>query len=126
MSKILDRTAVGAFAFLLAVAVADVSTARAQTAGPPITPTACGAGVLDPCGTQTLFHCEWKISFNFLTLPYGAGFTFYEVCTPSGSKPLYKDVLGTLGAPRCGASSPLGPPGYELPTEFGGDGTCEG
>lgn len=130
MSKLFDRTAVGAFAFLLAVAVADVSVARAQTSsGPTILPTACGSGVLDECARQNTYHCEWKVVFNFTSLPMGGGISFQEVCVVSGTRPIFKDRLGQAAGPTCSVPpKPLGPPGdfdegVEVP--FQGDGTCE-
>lgn len=112
MSKMIDRTALGAFAFLFAVAVADVSVARAQTSGPSILPTACGSGVLTECAQQKTYHCDWKIGFNFTTLPVGGGFYFYEVCTESGSRPIYKDRLAPATSGTCSVpTKPLGPPG---------------
>lgn len=130
MNRLIDRTAIGAFALFLVVAVASVSTARAQQAGPPgptIVPTACGAGVLDECATQTMFKCEWHISINFLTVPYGGGFSFYEVCIPAGTRPIYKDRLGVAGGGTCSVSRP-NPLGDDDGTQqpFEGDGTCDG
>lgn len=125
MSRILDRTAFGVFAFLFAVAVADVSVARAQTSsGPSIMPTGCGAGVLVECGTENVYHCEWKITFNLASLPWGGGFSFQEVCEKSGTRPLYKDRLGAPAGPSCAVPKPLGPPGDDgVEVPFEGDGT---
>ena len=127
MSKILDRAAIGAFAFLMAVAVADVSVARAQTSGPTIIPTTCGAGVLDECARQNTYHCEWKIVFHMTTFPYGGSFSFVEECVISGTRPIYKDRLGAPLGPACSVPKPLGPPGDEgdMDVPFEGDGTCE-
>ncbi len=129
MSKLFDRTVVGAFAFLLAVAVADVSVARAQTGtGPTILPTSCGAGVLDECARQNTYHCEWKVVFNFSSIPWGGGISFVEVCEVSGTRPIYKDRLGQAAGPACSVpAKPLGPPGAtddETGVPYEGDGTC--
>lgn len=127
MSKILDRTAVGAFAFLMAVAVADVSVARAQTSAPSIIPTSCGAGVLDECARQNTYKCEWKIVVNFSALPYGGGIQFIEECVVSGTRPIYKDRLGAAPGPSCSVPKPLGPPGEDDGNDvpYESDGTCE-
>lgn len=127
MSTILDRTALGAFVFLMAVAMADVSVARAQSgSAPTIIPTSCGAGVLTECGTQNLYHCEWKIEFNVSSLPYGGGLSFVERCEKSGTRPIYKDRLGLpSNTGTCSVPKPLGPPGdVEVEVPFEGDGTC--
>lgn len=127
MSKLFDRAVVGAFALLLAVGVANVSVARAQTStGPTIIPTSCGAGVLDECARQNTYHCEWKIVFSISTIPWGGGFSFVEVCEVSGTRPIYKDRLGLSSGPTCAVPKPLGPPGDDgNDVPFEGDGTCE-
>ncbi len=132
MSKLIDRTVLGALAFLFSVAIADVSIARAQTSsGPSIIPTGCGAGVLDACSTVNTYHCEWKFVFNLAMYPWSGGFGFEEVCTVSGTKPIYKDRLGAIPTTTtCSVPpKPLGPPGddeVQVEQPFEGDGTCDG
>ena len=118
MSKILDRIAVGAFAFFVVVAVTDVSVAKAQshplTAPGNMIPTVCGEGYVRPCGWEKLYRCDWKITLNFAP-PYMFGVNLERVCVDNGERQLFMGIYPSPQGGRCVAASPPDEDYFQLP-----------
>ncbi len=122
MSKILDRIAVGAFAFFVVVAVTDVSVAKAQSHLPVptnMTPTACGDGYLVVCGFEKLVRCDYRLSFNW-NPPYSFGFNLERVCYENGERQLFMGKNPQPEGGRC--ATPLDEDFFQLPSTD--DSTC--
>lgn len=109
--RTINRLAGSVFAFLVAVAVLDVSTLRADDPdSAEVLPTACGSGALTECGTVAIESCDWDISLNFSPSSSSFGFHVSRTnCRTIGTKPIYKDLpkgsfhVGT----NCDLSAPM-------------------
>lgn len=110
-NRTINRLAGSVFAFLVAVAVVDVSSLRAdEFDDADILPTACGSGDVTACGTVAVESCDWDISFNFSPGSNNFGFHVSRTnCHTIGTKSIYKDyqkgsfVVGV----SCDLSAPM-------------------
>jgi hypothetical protein len=113
-TRTINRLAGSVFAFLVAVAVIDVSSLRAdEFDDAEIFPTACGSGELTECGTVAIESCDWDISFNFSPSSSSFGFHVSRTnCRTIGTKAIYKDLpKGSLNVgTSCNLSSLNGMP----------------
>lgn len=92
------------FGLILAVAITDVSVARADEGSGDIVSTACRVGTVTDCGFENLTKCETVLIVNANIFNRSGGFQYTQThCIIVGTFRVFKDRYVRTGGSGCQA-----------------------